>query len=120
MQRFDIRKGRIFVLVTMLLIITGSVFGVRAPGGTLKVGMVAPKVLDPALGSNDPEVLFNRSIYDYLVDVLPDRTIAPNLAKEWKISDDGLTYTFTLQEGVKFHDGSDFSSADVVFKRWIR
>ncbi|MBI1278077.1 MAG: 4-phytase [Anaerolineaceae bacterium] len=115
MQRLNIRKGRIIVLVAMLLMITGSVFGVRAAGGTLRVGMVAPKVLDPALGSNDPEVLLNRSIYDYLVDVLPDRTIAPNLATEWKVSDDGLTYTFTLQEGVKFHDGSDFSSADVVF-----
>lgn len=115
MHRVDIRKGRMIVLVAMLLLITGSVFGVRAAGGTLKIGAVAPKVLDPALGANDPEVLFNRSIYDYLVDVLPDRSIAPNLATEWKISDDGLTYTFTLQDGVKFHDGSDFSSADVVF-----
>ncbi|MBA3870278.1 MAG: ABC transporter substrate-binding protein [Anaerolineae bacterium] len=115
MHRVDIRKGRMIVLLAMLLLITGSVFGVRAAGGTLKVGMGAPKVLDPALGANDPEVLFNRSIYDYLVDVLPDRSVAPNLAKEWKISDDSLTYTFTLQDGVKFQDGSDFSSADVVF-----
>ncbi len=115
MQRIDIRKGRVIVLVAMLLLFTGSVFGVRAAGGTLRIGAGAPKVLDPALGSNDPEILFNRSIYDYLVDVLPDRSLAPNLAKEWKISEDGLTYTFTLQQGVKFHDGSDFSSADVVY-----
>src|SRR5262249_14712075 len=54
-------------------------------------------------------------IYDYLVEALPDRTIAPNLATDWKISDDGLTYTFNLQQGVKFHDGSDFTSKDVVF-----
>ena len=81
MQRVDIRKGRIIVLVAMLLLITGSVFGVRAAGGTLRIGEGAPKVLDPALGSNDPEILFNHNIYDYLVDVLPDRSIAPNLAK---------------------------------------
>lgn len=115
MHRVDIRKGRVIVLVAMLLLITGSVFGVRAAGGILKIGAGAPKVLDPALGSTDAEILFNHNIYDYLVDVLPDSSIAPNLAKEWKISADGLTYTFTLQEGVKFQDGSDFSSADVVF-----
>ena len=56
MHRVDIRKGRMIVLVVMLLLITGSVFGVRAAGGTLKIGAVAPKVLDPALGSNDPEI----------------------------------------------------------------
>ncbi|MFX8824852.1 ABC transporter substrate-binding protein, partial [Acinetobacter baumannii] len=39
----------------------------------------------------------------------------PQLAKSWTISDDGLTYTFKLQSGVKWHDGKPFSSADVVF-----
>lgn len=115
MQSVKFRAGRLFALFAILLLITGSVFSVHAQGGTLRIGAVAPTVLDPALGSNDPEILFNRSIYDYLVEVLPDRSIAPNLAKSWTISEDGLTYTFTLEDGVKFHDGSDFSSADVVY-----
>lgn len=85
------------------------------PGGTLRLGVNAPVVLDPALHTNDPETAFNRAIYDYLVEVLPDATVGPNLATEWSISDDGLTYTFTLAEGVTFHDGSAFSSADVVY-----
>ena len=38
----------------------------------------------------------------------------PDLAKSWKISDDQLTYTFTLREGVKFHDGTTLTSADVL------
>ncbi|GHB29908.1 MULTISPECIES: ABC transporter substrate-binding protein [Streptomyces] len=38
----------------------------------------------------------------------------PDLAKSWKISDDQLTYTFTLRDGVKFHDGTTLSSADVL------
>ncbi|WP_326608860.1 ABC transporter substrate-binding protein [Streptomyces scopuliridis] len=39
---------------------------------------------------------------------------APDLAKSWKVSDDQLTYTFALREGVKFHDGTTLSSADVL------
>ena len=39
--------------------------------------------------------------------------IIGDLAKSWTVSDDYLTYTFTLHEGVKFHDGSELTSADV-------
>ncbi|MEJ7799572.1 MAG: ABC transporter substrate-binding protein, partial [Ilumatobacter sp.] len=46
--------------------------------------------------------------------VLPDGSIIPMLAEEWTISDDGLTYTFTMREA-KFHDGSDLDTADVVY-----
>lgn len=106
---------RATLLSALLLLAFGSVLGVQAQGGTLRVGVVTPAVLDPAQGSNDSEVLFNRSIYDYLVETLPDKSIAPNLATEWSISEDGLTYSFTLANGVTFHDGSAFSSADVVF-----
>jgi peptide/nickel transport system substrate-binding protein len=83
--------------------------------GSLRVGVNTPVVLDPALHTNDPETLLNRSIYDYLVEVLPDSTIGSNLATEWTISDDGLTYTFTLREGVEFHRGGALTSADVVY-----
>ncbi|MDV6377808.1 ABC transporter substrate-binding protein [Sporosarcina sp. GW1-11] len=49
-----------------------------------------------------------------------DTTVQPGLAKEWEASEDGLTYTFQLQEGVKFHDGTDFNADAVVknFERW--
>lgn len=107
---------RVGILLAITLLLIGTVFSVSAQGsGSLRVGIVAPQVLDPALGSNDGEVLLNRSIYDYLVEILPDRSAAPNLATGWEVSDDGLTYTFALVSGVTFHDGSDFSSADVVF-----
>lgn len=115
MQRLNHFSRRLFVLLFVVLLL-GSVFVTSAQSaGILRVGMTAPQSLDPALGSNDPEILLNRSLYDYVVEVLPDRSIAPNLATEWTISDDGLTYTFTLRDGVTFHDGSAFSSADVVF-----
>ncbi|EGQ26133.1 dipeptide ABC superfamily ATP binding cassette transporter, binding protein [Sporosarcina newyorkensis 2681] len=49
-----------------------------------------------------------------------DTTVQPGLAKEWEPSEDGLTYTFQLEEGVKFHDGTDFNADAVVknFERW--
>lgn len=102
----------------LLVLIAGMLFALPAAaqdGGVLRVGMNAPVVLDPALGTNDPETAFNRAIYDYLVEVLPDSTVGPNLAQSWTVSDDGLTYTFDLVEGVTFHDGSPLTSADVVY-----
>ena len=54
-------------------------------------------------------------IYQSLLAYGPDLKPKPSLAKSWTISDDGLTYTFVLQDNVKWHDGKPFTSADVVF-----
>src|SRR6516165_3030619 len=55
-------------------------------------------------------------MYDLLVQVDPvhwDKVI-PDLAQSWTVSEDGLTYTFSLREGVKFHDGAPLTADDVV------
>jgi len=112
-SRSTFRHIALFVTIALLLL---AVIAVSAQdGGALRVGMNAPVVLDPALHTNDPETALNRAIYDYLVEVLPDSTIGPNLATDWKVSEDGLTYTFNLAQGVTFQDGTPFSSADVVW-----
>lgn len=108
-------RAIILVASLALLLVSGLVGAQDAPAGVLRVGVNAPVVLDPALHTNDPETLLNRAIYDYLVEVLPDSTIGPNLATAWTISDDGLTYTFSLRDGVTFHDGATLTSADVVY-----
>lgn len=54
------------------------------------------------------------NVLEPLVEKMGDGSIAPLLATSWEISDDGLTYTFTLREA-KFHDGSDFDADDVVY-----
>lgn len=56
--------------------------------------------------------MYNNLVRRNLVDGL--RTVVPDLATSWEVSDDGLTYTFQLREGVTYHDGTPFSSADVV------
>ena len=55
-------------------------------------------------GSNGNDYLVLNNIYDTLVFLDADGTIQPCLAKDWTISEDGLCYTFHLQEGVTFHD----------------
>ena len=74
-----------------------------------------PPKLDPAQSSAfvDRQVLNN--LCDKLLDLDPQGKIVPMLATEWKISDDKLTYTFTLREGIKFHDGTDLNADAVKF-----
>ena len=89
----------------------------QTPPGVLIVGQIAePKSLDPAAVTavNDFRILMN--VYDGLVRY-KDGTleVEPSLATSWDISDDGLEYTFSLREGVSFHDGSAFDADAVKF-----
>ncbi len=83
--------------------------------GTLRVAMQPVVNIDPIAISSDSEVLVANHVYDYLVDIDYLSNPIPRLATDWDISDDGLTYTLALAEGVTWHDGSDFSAGDVVW-----
>ncbi|TGE38503.1 ABC transporter substrate-binding protein [Desulfosporosinus fructosivorans] len=70
-----------------------------------------PRGLDPALVDDGESAKVMINIYDGLLKYNKDSTkVEPSLAKSWDVSADGLTYTFHLQEGVKFHDGTDFDA----------
>ncbi|MGY2083259.1 ABC transporter substrate-binding protein [Blastococcus sp. SYSU DS0539] len=75
-----------------------------------------PDQLDPHATSAYPSFQVLENVYDTLVVPNPDDlTMEPSLAESWETSEDGLTWTFTLREGVTFHDGSEFDAADVVY-----
>jgi peptide/nickel transport system substrate-binding protein len=81
----------------------------------IQVGSVyEPQNLDNTAGGGQgvTEAL-NGNVYEGLFSLSDTGEVTPLLAKENKVSDDGLTYTFTLQPGVKFHSGKALTSADV-------
>ncbi len=72
--------------------------------------------LDPAFASDGESFRVARQIFEGLVGVEPGTADpAPLLAKSWEQSEDGLTYTFELEEGVTFHDGTEFNADAVCF-----
>lgn len=77
--------------------------------------------LDPSRTTEGETFKVTKNMFETLLTFEDEGTaVEPGLAKEWDTSDDGLTYTFELEEGITFHDGTDFNAEAVVsnFERW--
>lgn len=91
----------------------------KAPSGeetVVQIGQTSEVAnLNPTIQPRTPDSNVQCMIFSYLV--IPDEELnyIGDLAKNWDVSEDGTTYTFHLQEGVKWHDGEPFTSADVAF-----
>jgi peptide/nickel transport system substrate-binding protein len=96
--------------------------GEAQSGGTLVFGATSdPVMLDPAFASDGETFRVVRQVYEGLLTNEPGGTDPiPALAEDWEASEDGLEYTFTLRDGVTFHDGTDFNAEAVCFnfERW--
>ena len=80
-----------------------------------------PVVLEPGNIEDNNSIYVLDQIYDRLIGFEPGTTkLAPSLATEWSASKDGLSWTFKLRDGVKFHDGTAFNAEAVRanFSRW--
>lgn len=84
-------------------------------GGRLRLVSEAPRTLDPLDSDSIYESVPVNQIFNGLVAIDPSLRVLPSLATTWTITRDGRVYTFRLRQGVRFHDGSRFTSDDVVF-----
>jgi len=74
-----------------------------------------PDQLDPHKTTSYFSFQVLENVYDTLVEPDEELEMQPALAESWELSDDQLTWTFQLRDGVTFHDGSDFTAEDVVY-----
>ncbi len=87
----------------------------QAAGRSLRLGLGAsPDHLDPLLTTFGDEYVYVNLVFNGLTRMDEELKVQPDLAAKWAFSDDLKTWTFTLHEGVKFHDGTAMTADDVV------
>ena len=93
-------------------------FMVQMPsrGGSLSEGIIgSPRFVNPILALSDADRDLVSLVYSGLLRKSPDGTLIPDLAENYTVSKDGLTYTFTLKNNIYFQDGKPITADDVVF-----
>ncbi|MEX0286247.1 MAG: ABC transporter substrate-binding protein [Paracoccaceae bacterium] len=104
------------LLAASALAISAGLGAAQAQDSIIIAMQLEPPHLDPtsaAAQAIDSVVYTN--IFEGLTRFMGDGSIVPGLAESWEISADGLEYTFTLRDGVTFHDGSSMDAEDVKF-----
>jgi peptide/nickel transport system substrate-binding protein len=117
MARFTLTA--VLVALSLLATVRAEVGAQSQPDDQLTIAFdvsIAPSFLDPAEtpGIGTPFV-FLYAMHDALIKPLPGNDMAPALAESWKESADGLVYEFKLREGLRFHNGDQFTAEDVKF-----
>ncbi len=119
------RGGRSYRLLTAVCLLAvlvwlGATPGISAPksGGKLRMSLADSDVtsFDPIVPFDNMSIWTMLHIYDQLVRVGKDgRSVDPDAADSWKVSQDGKTWTFHIRNGIKFSDGSPLTASDAVF-----
>ncbi len=85
-------------------------------GGILSVAVDSdPGQLNPAITTSGGTHTASELVFNGLVELTPDLTPTPELAESWEVLENGALYRFNLRDGVTWHDGQPFTSADVLF-----
>lgn len=112
---------RLFCIVSaVLMLAAGS--AAAAEGGALNIAISAnPPSLDPHVINSNIVGGIGMHIYEPLFSLNGNYEPVPILAESYSVSDDGLTYTIKLRQGVKFHDGSELTADDAAasMNRWL-
>ena len=101
----------VFVITIILLNINGIIASERP----LRLNTPWPAYIDPAIGSDTTSSIALINLYDQLLFSDVTGESQPHVAESWKVSEDGLTWTFYIRKGIKFHDGNELTASDVKF-----
>ncbi|MBK8024891.1 MAG: ABC transporter substrate-binding protein [Chloroflexi bacterium] len=108
------RSIRLLFLLLVVVLVSGTALA-QTSGNTLIMARAADTTgLDPHTQTAFASLRLLELVYEPLVVLDADLNIVPALAESWVFSDDAMTLTMTLRQGVTFHDGSDMTAADVV------
>ncbi len=109
------KRHAVLALVLIAALLGASLPAMAQGGNTLVMARAIDATgLDPHTQTAFASLSLLRMIYEPLVTTDHQMNIAPALATSWEFSDDATKLTFHLREGVKFHDGSDFTAKDVI------
>ena len=111
-------KKILCLMLCVLLAVAGLVTAnAEAPVQELTYALAnEPDGIDPGVTNNSFASPILNNVFEGLVDYSSeDGALIPGEAESWEISEDGLTYTFTLRDGLKWSDGSDHTAADYVY-----
>jgi len=126
----QMKRNRMMILYVFLFLSIGVFLHVRfdksigeakdrenlSQGGTYRRPLESmPRTLDPALARDIYSITVIQQLFDGLIQFDQNLNIVPAISKSWKISHDGLTYTFFLKGGVKFHNGREIEAKDFVY-----
>lgn len=108
----------------LVVVMVGTLFaacGSKLPEGNLLTINIAeePKTIDPALNSTVDGATYVIHAFEGLTTVDKDLQTVPGVAKEWKVSEDNLVYTFTIRDDAKWSDGKAVTANDFVYA-WKR
>src|SRR5499426_380303 len=87
-----------------------------AAGKEMVIGFLGDATsLNPVVATDGQSYIAEWPMFDSLVELDQNLNVRPLLAESWEVSRDGLTYTFKLKKGVRWHDGKPFTARDVAF-----